>query len=431
MKKMISNIPNTDKKRFVIIGGGFAGFELARKLSKCPFQVVLIDKNNYHQFQPLLYQVATAGLEPSAIAFPFRKISVTRKYLHFRIAKVKKIHLDQREVETSIGFLKYDFLAISTGVTTNYYGIKGIMKHALPMKSIPDALYIRNTILKNYEKALNIEDPDLAAKYMNVIIVGGGPTGVELAGALAEMKKYILPRDYPELDFSKMQIHLLQAGESLLNGMADRSSETSLVYLKKLGVNVKLNARVTDFDGEEVWLENKEVLSTKTLIWAAGIQAGKIDGLPENIYGKGTRIIVDRMNKVMGMKDVYAIGDNSIVEGDPDYPHGHPQVAQTAIQQARTLARNMDRKVYSRPQRPFTYKNKGSMATIGRKLAVADLAFFHLKGVTAWVLWLFVHLMSILGTKNRFSVFMNWTWKYFNYDLSLRLLINHRSTPGE
>ena len=422
MNQGIGNIPQNGKKRIVIIGGGFAGLKLARKLSKTAYQIVLIDRNNFHQFQPLFYQVATAGLEPSAISFPLRRIFQNMKNVHFRLASVEHIDPTIHRIQTDIGYLDYDYLLICTGANTNYFGMENFEQNSLGMKTTGEALTIRNTILKNFEKALNTNDPIAQESYLNIVIVGGGPTGVELAGAIAEMKKYVLPKDYPELDFNRMKILLYEAAPRVLAAMSEFSSEKSLRYLKKLGVIVRTNTKVIDYDGEQVYLE-KESIPVKNLIWAAGVSSERIEGLPDEVFVRGNRIKVDRFNQVVGLDRIYAFGDVAYMQ-EEDYPNGHPQVAQVALQQATNFIRNFKLIEKGQDARAFKYKDLGSMATIGRNLAVADLPMIKLKGIIAWLIWLFVHLMSILGIKNRFFIFINWAWNYFTFDQTLRLLLS-------
>lgn len=417
------NIPDNGQRRLVIVGAGFGGLKLALKMARNDRQIVVIDRNNFHQFQPLFYQVATAGLEPSAISFPLRKIFQHHSNVHFRIAELEKIHPDSQTIHTSLGDLAYDELVLAMGAGTNFYGNSGLETHALAMKSTGEALLLRNTILEHFEQALNTPDEAERQALMNVVIVGGGPTGVELAGAIAEMKKYVLPKDYPELDFSKMQIHLFEAADRLLAAMSEGASARSLGYLKKLGVDVRLGAMVAQYDGHTLELSEGEQLQTKTLIWAAGIRAQSAFGLPESCTGPGNRLLVDEYNQLKGIKGVYAIGDQSLMITE-EKPKGDPQVAQTAIQQAVALAKNLKAGEH---RFPFKYKDKGSLATIGRNLAVADLPGIHFGGFLAWVLWLFVHLMAILGTKNRLFIFLNWAWSYLTYDQSLRLMIRSAS----
>ncbi|MCD6597745.1 MAG: NAD(P)/FAD-dependent oxidoreductase [Bacteroidales bacterium] len=421
-KHYIPNIPESDKKRVVIVGGGFAGLKLLRKLTGKGFQIVMIDKNNFHQFQPLLYQVATAGLEPSAISFPVRKILQEEKNVHFRIAEIIEIHADKEEISTSIGYLKYDYLVLAIGANTNFFGQKNIEKHALSMKTAADAILIRNTILENFELALLETDQEKISEYLNIVLVGGGPTGVELAGALAEMKKFIFPKDYPELDLSNMRIVLYEASPGLLAAMSSQSSHKAMEYLKKLGVEVHTNTRVLDYDGSCMRLSDGSVVSSKTVIWAAGVRANPVAGLTTEAFGRGSRIYVDRFNRVLGYENIFALGDLSIME-TPEYPNGHPQVVQAAIQQAQLLANNLIKMKSGLAPKEFEYKDKGALATIGRNLAVADLPIGKLKGFSAWVLWSIIHLFTIVGVKNRLSVFLNWSWSYFSYDQSLRLLI--------
>jgi NADH dehydrogenase len=418
----IANIKDTGKKRVVVAGGGFAGLELAKRLLKKGFQVVVIDKNNYHQFQPLFYQVATAGLEPSSISFPLRKVFHRKRAdVHFRMARLQKVHPDKQFIETDIGMLSYDYLVIATGVSTNYFGIENIKEHAVPMKSVSEAIYLRNNILQSYEQALNHEDENKTEALMNVVVVGGGPTGVELAGALAEMKKYILPKDYPELDFSKMTIRLVEAGDRLLAGFSEKSGEKAHRYLEKLGVEVALRTMVQDYDGVHIDT-NKGQYIAETMIWAAGVAGKRINGLPEEVWTQNNRILTDEFNQVKGLKNIYAVGDIALTKTSA-YPEGHPQVAQVAIQQAAHLSKNLMKKENGMQLTPFEYRYKGSLATIGRKLAVADLPGVHLGGFVAWILWLLVHLMAIVGVRNRVFIFLNWMWNYITYDQSLRLLI--------
>ena len=421
MQKM-TNIRNTGKKRVVIVGGGFAGLELARRTLKKNFQVVVIDKNNYHQFQPLFYQVATAGLEPSSISFPLRKVFHRKRAdIHFRMAQMQQVHTDKQLIETDIGALSFDYLVIATGVSTNYFGMENIREHAVPMKSVSEAIYLRNNILKSYEQALNHEDEKEVQALMNVVVVGGGPTGVELSGALAEMKKYILPKDYPELDFSNMTISLLEAGDRLLAGFSEKSGKKAYRYLRELGVDVALDTMVQDYDGVNIQT-NQGKYTARTMIWAAGVAGKRIKGLPEELWDQQNRIITNQYNQVAGLDHVFAIGDIALLKTE-EYPHGHPQVAQVAIQQAQQLSRNLVRMENNESPQPFQYKYKGSLATIGRKLAVADLPYLHLGGFVAWILWLLVHLMAIVGIRNRLFIFLNWMWNYITYDQSLRLLI--------
>ena len=418
----IPNIPDNDKKRIVIIGGGFAGLKLLRKLIGKNLQIVLLDKNNFHQFQPLLYQVATAGLEPSAISFPVRKVLQKEKDVHFRIAELNEIHSDKNEISTSIGFLKYDYLVLAMGATTNFFGQQNIEQYTLSLKTASDAILIRNTILENFELALLETDQEKINEYLNIVLVGGGPTGVELAGALAEMKKYIFPKDYPELDVTKMRIVLFEASPGILAGMSPKSSVKAQKYLTRLGVEVHSNSRVMDYNGSCLNISDGSTLFSKTVIWSAGIKANSVAGFEPEVYGRGNRIRVDRYNRVLEHDNIFALGDLSIM-GTPKYPDGHPQVAQAAIQQAKLLASNLIKLKSGLALKEFEYKDKGSMATIGRNLAVADLPIGKLKGFTAWVLWSIVHLFMIVGVKNRFSIFLNWSWNYFTYDQSLRLLI--------
>ncbi|MEZ5106165.1 MAG: NAD(P)/FAD-dependent oxidoreductase [Draconibacterium sp.] len=416
------NIPETGQKRIVIIGAGFAGLKLARLLYRHNFQVVLIDRNNYHQFQPLFYQVATSGLEPSSISFPLRKVFQKVKNVFIRIAEVEKIDPETKMLETTLGTVWYDFLVIATGATTNFFGMKSFENNSIPMKSVSEALYLRNTLLENFERAVTIRDKDEVRKLLNVVVVGGGPTGVEVCGALAEMKKYVLPKDYPELDFSHMSITLVEANEHLLHGMSQEAGEKALTYLQNLGVIVKLEHKVLNYDGDEVELEDKENFLTKTLIWAAGVKGQMPEGINTEFIVRGNRIKVNSHSQLENYKEIFAVGDIAYME-TKDYPHGHPQVAQVALQQAATLSKNLLNIQNKKPLVPFVYNDKGSMATVGRNRAVVDLPRLKFGGFPAWLVWMFVHLMSIVGVKNRLVIFINWLWNYLTYDQSLRLIL--------
>lgn len=424
---MKANIVETSQKRIVIVGGGFGGLQLARKLLKSDYQIVLIDKNNYHQFQPLFYQVATAGLEPSTISFPFRKIFQNNKNIHIRIAAVNAVRTNDNKLDTSIGVVDYDYLVIAIGADTNFFGNKKMMELAYPMKSVGEALTLRNTILQNYEDALSEPDKEEKKRLMNVVVVGGGATGVEVAGTLAEMRKSILPKDYPELDFKMMQVYLLEGSPKVLNVMSENASSKAEEYLKGLGVNVFLNSRVKDYDGKNVFLENGKEIPTKTLVWAAGVIGNKIQGLNPEVVALNNRIKVNRNNRVEGYSNIYAIGDIALMT-EEKFPKGHPQVAQVAIQQAVALSVHFKDLLKNKTSKAFSYKDLGSMATIGRNKAVADFPKFKFAGFFAWLIWMFIHLMSLVGFKNRLFAFINWAWSYITFDQSLRLIMKPSSS---
>ena len=410
------------KKRVVIVGGGFGGLKLARKLKNDQFQVVLLDKNNYHLFQPLLYQVATAGIEPSAISFPFRKIFKKRKYFHIRICEARRVIPEQKLLETSIGAIDYDYLVIATGCYTNYFGNNKMAEKTMSLKTTAEALYNRNQVLESFEKAQNTTDPKEREKLMTFIIVGGGATGIELSGALAEMRKFILPQDYPDLDMKKMRIVLIDAGSRLLSAFSEKSSEEVRDYLQKKGVEVKVNSKVVDYENDLLTLGDGTVLPSANIYWVAGVKANSLEGLPVDAYGPGNRLKVDAFNKVSGSDHIFAIGDTALMISE-DYPRGHPQVVQPAIQQARLLVRNLNNIEKGLPLKPFVYHNKGSMATVGRNNAIVELKNIRFGGFLAWAVWLFIHLMSIVGVKNKLFIFTDWMWSYFTYDPSLRLII--------
>ncbi len=419
------NIPESPRERVVIVGGGFGGLQLARKLSKTDYQVVLIDRNNYHQFQPLFYQVAMAGLEPSSIVFPFRKLFQGKKNVYIRVTEVTEVDTTTKTLQTPLGHCNYDHLIVATGADTNFFGNENIEKHAIPMKSVAEALYLRNNILDDYEDALTTPGYDPRQELVDIVIVGGGPTGVELAGSLAEMKKHVLPKDYPELNIEEeVDIYLIQSGGELLKGFSAESSAKALKYLTDMGVTVLLGSRVTDFDGKTVFLKDGRSIPTQKVIWAAGIKGMPIKGLPESACTYGNRLEVDRFHRVKDTKDIYAIGDVCYME-EPDWQKGHPQVAQVAMQMGKNLAKNLHGRLRKKDPTPFTYNDKGSMATVGRARAVVDIPSpnFSFGGIFAWLLWLLVHLFAILGTRNKVFVFLNWVANYINYNQSLRLII--------
>ncbi|QIP16116.1 NAD(P)/FAD-dependent oxidoreductase [Spirosoma aureum] len=427
---MNPNIPQTDRKRVVIVGAGFGGLKLARKLSrKKEFQVVLINKQNYHEFQPLYYQVATAGLEANSILFPLRTVFGNCKNVHIRVTSVTGVRTVDKTVDTELGPITYDYLVMATGADTNFFNQQNIIEKALSMKSVSEAIALRNRMLQNFEDALSVETEDEKEGLMDVVVVGGGPTGVELCGTLAEMRRTVLPKDYPELDFKMMDIYLIESGGELLGPMSVESQEHSLAYLKELGVNVRLNTRVKDFDGKIVTMNDGSTLRTNNLIWAAGVKANPLAGLPAEVIGRGGRVLVNRYNQVQGFTDIFAIGDVALMT-EEKWPNGHPQVAQPAIQQGRHLAKNLFHLIRNEPLEEFTYHDLGTMATIGRGLAVVDLPFFKFQGFFAWLTWLFVHLMSIVGVKNRLAIFLNWMFNYLTYSNSLRLIIKPKLPKG-
>lgn len=427
---MNPNIPQTDRKRVVVVGAGFGGLKLARYLSRRKeFQVVLLNRQNYHEFQPLYYQVATAGLEANSILFPLRAVFGNCQNVHIRVTNVTGIRPADKTVDTELGPVTYDYLVMATGADTNFFNQQNIIEKALPMKSVAEAIALRNRMLQNFEDALSVETLDEREGLMDVVVVGGGPTGVELCGTLAEMRKTVLPADYPELDFKMMDIYLIESGGELLGPMSVQSQEHSLAYLQKLGVNVRLNTRVKDFDGRMVTMNDGTSLRTNNLIWAAGVKANPLAGLPPEVIGRGGRVLVNRYNQVQGFTDVFAIGDVALMT-EEKWPNGHPQIAQPAIQQGRHLAKNMVRWVRNEKPVEFTYHDLGTMATIGRGLAVVDLPFFKFQGFFAWITWLFVHLMSIVGVKNRLAIFLNWMFNYLTYNNSLRLIIRQKMPKG-
>jgi NADH dehydrogenase len=416
------DVPKSDKKRVVVIGGGFAGIELVRRIEN-KFQVVLIDKNNFHTFQPLLYQVATAGIEADSIVFPLRKIFKGYSDFYFRMAEVTRLHPGENRISTTIGDLTYDYLVLATGTDTSFFGNEKLRALTLQMKSVREALDMRSYILQNFEKALTTPPGPEREALIDYVICGAGPTGVELAGALAELKKHVLPNDYPELDFDCMQIHLIDGSPRVLSSFSEISSRRALEYLKEMGVDVWVNTRVTDYDGFTITTNAGRTLHSKTVIWAAGVKGVPVDGLNSEVINPVGRILVDRSCKAKGYDNIFVAGDASLIEGDPEYPKGHPQVAQVAIQQGRLIGKNLVRLLKSKSSRTFRYKDKGSMATIGRNRAIMEAAGIRAGGLIAWLAWMFVHLMALVGFRNRVVVLFNWIVSYINYDRGMRLII--------
>lgn len=409
-------------KRVVIIGGGFGGLKVARKLNSNRFQIILIDRNNYHLFQPLLYQVATSGIEPSAISFPFRKIFKHRKNFHIRICSAEKVIPDKNLLITSIGEISYDYLIVATGCSTNYFGNETLPLDTMSLKTTSEALFDRNQILDSFEKALNCENEEEQRKLLSFVIVGGGATGIEMSGALAEMRKFILPQDYPDLDINRMRIILIDAGPRLLPAFSEQSSTEVEKYLKNLHVEIRLNCQVKEYVNDILVLNDNSTLISSNIFWVAGVKANSLPGLAQEAYNRGNRLNVDKYNHVKGYENIFAIGDTALMATEL-FPNGHPQVVQPAIQQATLVALNLTSLQDGKPLKEFVYNNKGSMATIGRNTAIVELKKFRLSGFIAWGIWLFIHLMSIVGVKNKLFIFIDWMWSYITYDQSLRLII--------
>ena len=418
------------KKKVVIVGAGFAGIQLARNLDESLFDVMIIDKLNHHQFQPLFYQVATSQIEPSSISFPIRFIFRKKKNVQVRIAEVQTIHPENNTIETSIGEFNYDHLVIAIGCTTNFFGNSNLAQHAFTLKSTYEAIEIRNHILDVFERIVTTNDTEREA-LMNLCIVGGGPTGVELAGSFAEMKTNILPNDYPGIDFSQFNVYLIDNSKLPLSNMSASSSSWSKKYLLELGVQVKNETLVKDYDGKSLTLASGEIIPTNTVIWAAGVIANTVKGLPEVAVHKSRRLNVNRNNLAAGCTNIYALGDVCRME-TPLYPNGHPQVANVAINQAKLLAKNLKALQHGKSLQDYEYKDLGSMATIGTNKAVVDIGKIHLKGYFAWLIWMFLHLMLILSVKKKLIIFINWAWAYVTKNSSLRLILRDpdRSTPA-
>ena len=428
----LTKIADLGKPRIVIVGGGFGGLALAKSLANAPVQVVLVDKQNYHGFWPLLYQVATAGLNADSIVSPFRKILTAQDNFYFRMAEVRSIDATAQVVETSIGLLRFDYLVLATGTTSNFFGDKQMEKYSISLKSVTDAIELRNTLLSNFEQALQIGDVEQLNSMLDFVIVGGGPTGVEMAGALSELRAHVFPRDYRELDLKQMDIHLIQSGPVLLKGMSAEASEHALKYLKELGVRVWLDNRVTSYDGYKVELKSGDHLVTRTLIWAAGVTGAPIAGLAPESLLKSNRYQVNEFNQVAGYDKVFAIGDIAQM-ASPAYPEGHPQVAQPAIQQGELLGKNIKRLLQNQPLQPFTYDDKGTMATIGRHRALGDIQLFgkqyHITGWLGWLAWSFVHVLALVSFRNRLAVFLTWGWNYITQDKGMRYIIGKAKAP--
>lgn len=415
-------IPPSELPRIVVVGGGFGGLRFLKKIDTNQFQVVLLDRYNYHTFQPLLYQVATAGLEPDSIAGPLRKSFQKKKNFYFRMASVNRIDEKKHEVETNIGTVKYDRLVLACGSLTNFFGNDEFEEKSFPLKQVPHALNLRSQILQNFEKAVLKTDENEMQRLMNYVIVGGGPTGVEVAGALGELKKHVLPKDFPELNLNKMQIYLIEGQERLLGAMSEYSGTKAFDYLKKFDVNIYVGKIVKAFDGETVTLNDGMQIPSETLVWAAGVKGNAIAGLTLDIT-PDKRFKVDEYNQVGGFENIYAIGDVASMSTE-DTPRGHPMLAPVAIQQGERLAKNLNSLKKNKPWKAFAYIDKGTMATVGRNKAVTEMfGKFKFGGFFAWLTWMFVHLILIAEFRNKIIIFGNWLWNYFTYDRGTRLII--------
>ena len=415
----------TDKSKFpkvVVIGGGFGGLQVANKLENTPVDVLMIDKHNYHTFQPLLYQVATGSLEADSIAFSIRKNFAGQKNFHFRNAEVIKINATENKIITTVGDITYDYLVIATGSTTNFFGNKEIEQNAMPMKSIPEALNLRSLILQNMEEAVLLNTREEREPYLNFVLVGAGPTGVELSGALAELRNHILSKDYPELTKEHMKVYLVDFLPKVLGPFSEEASKGAYEFLKKMGVEVMLNVKVESYDGKEIKFEDGKIIRTKNVIWSAGVMGVIPDGLSKDVIVKGSRIKIDDICRVQGSSNIFAIGDVAAMITD-ETPKGHPGVAQVAIQMGNHVAKTITQLINGEQTEPFKYFDKGSLATIGRNKAVADLGKIKFQGFFAWLIWMFVHLISLLGFRNKLIVFINWIGSYMTYNGGARLII--------
>lgn len=410
------------KKKVIVVGGGFAGIQMALKLDKKLFDVLLIDKLNHHQFQPLFYQVATSQIEPSSISFPLRHVMKKQKNVLIRMANLTHVYPQEKRISTTIGDFEYDYLVIAMGCKTNFFGNENIGNNSFTLKTTYDAIKIRNHILQTFERIASVRPDDDIDELLNLVIVGGGPTGVELAGAFAEIKRNILPRDYPRLDFTKLNIYLIEGTKNTLNTMSKKAQKASKKYLEKMGVQLVTETFVTDYDGKSLNLNNGNNIKTNTVIWAAGVTPNQVNGLPGEVFTRGKRITVDRFNLVDSFDGLFAVGDIAYME-TPKYPKGHPQVANVAINQARNLAKNLKRMERGKKLKEYEYQDLGSMATIGRNKAVVDLPFIRFKGHIAWFTWMFLHLMLILSVRNKLIIFINWAFAYFTKDTALRLIL--------
>ena len=416
------DLPNTDKKRVVIIGGGFAGIELAKGLKGKDIQVVMIDKHNYHCFQPLMYQVATAALEADSIVFPIRGIFQKQSNFFFRLGEVKEILPESNMIISSVNQMPYHYLVVATGARTNFFGNEGLIISAMPMKNINEALDLRSLILQNFEKALVISNQRKKQGYMNFVIAGAGPTGVELAGALGELKQHVLPKDYPELNFEQMNIYLVHSRDRVLPMLSEKSSERAKRYLEELGVTVVLNTRVLDFHGDYIQTNTDVDIVAKTLLWTAGVEGSPVKGINVDSINRGNRVIVDEYNRVKGYKNIFAIGDVACMETE-DNPRGHPMIAPAAIQQGTLLAKNIMADVNGEEFKKFVYKDKGAMATVGKNRAVVEMGKMKVGGFIAWLIWIVVHLMSLVGFRNRMVALFNWSSSYMKSEKGLRVII--------
>jgi NADH:ubiquinone reductase (H+-translocating) len=413
--------------KVVVVGGGFAGINFVKSLSKDKrFLISLVDINNYHFFPPLIYQVATAFIEPSNISYPFRRMFQEKTNLRFHMGCLMKVNPESNAIETDTGVIDYDYLVLAVGTETNYFGMENVRKHALPMKTINDALNLRNYLLLNLEKTVRAVDRDERDRDLNIVIAGGGPTGVEVAGMLAEMGTHIMKKEYPEITDLKTHIHLIDAGPVLLAPMSKKAQEEATQVLKDLGVKIRLNMAVKDYVDGKVILANGETIETNTLIWASGVTGRQIPGLPAEVIGRGRRVLVDEYNMVKGTSNIFALGDICLQTTDKDFPNGHPQVAQVAIQQGKLLAANLRRKLDGQPLKPFNYVDKGSMAIIAKYKAVADLPKVSFTGFFAWLIWLFIHIVPIAGFRNKVKLAFNWLWSFSTNDPTLRLIIRPR-----
>lgn len=412
------------KKRIVVVGGGFAGVNLVRSLANTvQFDITLIDRNNYNFFNPLIYQVATGFLEPSSISYPFRKLFGKKKNVHFWLGELEEICPEENKLKLSNGELEYDHLVMATGTQTNYFGLEKVKEHAIPMKTLDDALNMRNTLLQRIERATKLKNEEEKEEWVTMVIAGGGPTGVEIAGMFAEMRESIIRKEYPELAHVRGKIYLVNGGSSLLQPMSKKSQEYTLKTLRKSGVKVKLNTRVVDFDGERVSLKGGNYIRSKNLIWATGVTGIKFPGIPEEYYDRSNRLKTDAYNKVKGTSNIYAIGDACIQDHEEKYPEGHPQLAQVAIQQGKNLANNLRRGNTGQEPQPFQYQDKGIMAIMGKSKAVADLPKSHFQGLIAWLLWSGIHLFSLINRYDRLRTFYNWSISYFTNNQDLRMII--------